>query len=104
MTRRGWIVVLFTVKALPPLNPCRPATVCAEIPAPTIVAVANSQLPRGAGFAAARLDAWSALTERVPRGLLDTVAEEVDLAGAIPVAHRLLGNEITGRVVVDVRR
>jgi acrylyl-CoA reductase (NADPH) len=53
---------------------------------------------------AARLDAWTALTERVPRALLDTVAQSVDLAGAIPVAHRLLANEITGRVVVDVRR
>ena len=52
----------------------------------------------------ARVDAWNLLAERVPRSQLDAVGEEIALADAIPAARRLLANEITGRVVVDVRR
>jgi acrylyl-CoA reductase (NADPH) len=52
----------------------------------------------------ARVDAWNLLAERTPRALLDAVGEEIALGDAIPAAQRLLANEITGRVVVDVRR
>jgi acrylyl-CoA reductase (NADPH) len=52
----------------------------------------------------ARADAWNLLAERTPRALLDVVGEEIALADAIPAARRLLANEITGRLVVDVRR
>lgn len=52
----------------------------------------------------ARLEAWAMLADRIPRDRLDAVVQEVALADAIPTADRLLANEITGRVVVDVRR
>jgi acrylyl-CoA reductase (NADPH) len=51
-----------------------------------------------------RVDAWSLVAQHTPRALLDAVGEEIGLADAIPAARRLLANEITGRVVVDVRR
>jgi acrylyl-CoA reductase (NADPH) len=51
-----------------------------------------------------RIDAWSLVAQHTPRTLLDAVGEEIGLAEAIPAAQRLLANEITGRVVVDVRR
>jgi len=50
-----------------------------------------------------RLEAWQMLSERIPRERLDAVAEEVDLAGAVDTARRLLANDVRGRVVVNVR-
>jgi hypothetical protein len=40
----------------------------------------------------------------VPRELIDTVGREVALAESVDVARSLLAGEMTGRVVVDVRR
>ena len=54
--------------------------------------------------AEARADAWALLAERTPRALLDAVGEEIGLGDVVPSARRLLANEITGRLVVDVRR
>ena len=51
-----------------------------------------------------RADAWALLAERTPRALLDAVGEEIGLGDVVPSARRLLANEITGRIVVDVRR
>ena len=51
-----------------------------------------------------RVDAWNTLAERVPRALLDEVGHEVGLAEAVGVAGKLLGSDMTGRVVVDVHR
>jgi acrylyl-CoA reductase (NADPH) len=65
----------------------------------TLVGIDSVQTP-----VALRNDAWALLAARAPHEVLDEVAEEVALADAIPVAQRLLANEITGRVVVDVRR
>ncbi|MFI5048086.1 MAG: acryloyl-CoA reductase [Acidimicrobiia bacterium] len=53
--------------------------------------------------AAARREAWGMLADRVPRARLDAIAEEVGLAGAIETATRILANQVTGRVVVNVR-
>ena len=39
-----------------------------------------------------------------PRALLDEVGHEVGLAEAVGVAGKLLGSDMTGRVVVDVHR
>src|SRR5215470_15040868 len=50
-----------------------------------------------------RIEAWTLLAERIPRARLADVAHEVGLAGAVETATRLLANQITGRVVVDVR-
>ncbi len=50
-----------------------------------------------------RVDAWALVARHASRELLDAVGEEIGLADAIPTAHRLLANEITGRVVVNVR-
>jgi acrylyl-CoA reductase (NADPH) len=51
-----------------------------------------------------RDEAWSLLSSHVPAATLDAVSEEVGLADAIPSAARLLANDVTGRIVVDVRR
>jgi acrylyl-CoA reductase (NADPH) len=53
---------------------------------------------------AVRIDAWDALSTRVPRELFETVGREIALAEAVDVAGSLLAGEMTGRVVVDVRR
>ncbi|MET0276089.1 MAG: MDR family oxidoreductase [Acidimicrobiia bacterium] len=53
---------------------------------------------------AQRDDAWSLLAAHAPHDVLEGVVEEIGLADAIPFARRLLANEITGRVVVDVNR
>ena len=47
--------------------------------------------------------AWQVLADRIPRARLDEVAEQVGLADAIDTAGRLLANQVTGRIVVDVR-
>jgi acrylyl-CoA reductase (NADPH) len=64
-----------------------------------LLGIDSVRIPR-----AARLDAWAMLAARVPRERLADVTAEVGLAEAIPTAARLLANELTGRVVVDVRR
>ena len=51
-----------------------------------------------------RLEAWSLLSERIPRARLAGVAEEVGLGDTIDTAVRLLANRVTGRVVVNVKQ
>ncbi|MET0628523.1 MAG: MDR family oxidoreductase [Acidimicrobiia bacterium] len=65
----------------------------------SLLGIDSVRVPR-----AARLAAWAMLAERVPRERLAEVTAEVGLAEAIPTAKRLLANDLTGRVVVDVRR
>ncbi len=51
-----------------------------------------------------RVDAWDTLSTRVPCQLIETVGREIALAEAVATAEALLAGEMTGRVVVDVRR
>jgi acrylyl-CoA reductase (NADPH) len=51
-----------------------------------------------------RMEAWDMLSERVPRALLDTVGREIALPDAVDTASTMLAGDMTGRVVVDVRR
>src|ERR1019366_4660208 len=50
-----------------------------------------------------RLSAWRRLAKHLDRSLLNTIAQDIPLAEAIPAASRLLDGKIRGRVVVDVR-
>jgi acrylyl-CoA reductase (NADPH) len=50
-----------------------------------------------------RLAAWKRLAKNLDRSLLDTIAQDIPLAEAIPAATRLLDGKIRRRVVVDVR-
>jgi acrylyl-CoA reductase (NADPH) len=53
---------------------------------------------------AARIEAWDTLSARIPRELIDTVGREIALPDSVQVAESLLAGDMTGRVVVDVRR
>src|SRR5262245_36456860 len=63
----------------------------------SLLGIESVRLPRGP-----RLEAWKLLAERIPRERLADIAEEVGLAGAADAAARVLANQHTGRVVVDV--
>jgi acrylyl-CoA reductase (NADPH) len=49
-----------------------------------------------------RLSAWKRLARDLDPALLNTIAKDVALAEAIPVASSLLDGQIRGRVVVNV--
>jgi acrylyl-CoA reductase (NADPH) len=49
-----------------------------------------------------RLSAWMRLAKDLDPSLLNTIARDVPLAEAIPLASRLLDGQVRGRVVVDV--
>ena len=52
---------------------------------------------------AERVEAWTLLCERIPRRRLADIVEEIRLDDAIDTAARLLANQVTGRVVVNVK-
>ena len=49
---------------------------------------------------ALREQAWSRLARDLDPGLLDTITTEIDLAGAIEAAQRLMAGQVRGRIVV----
>lgn len=53
--------------------------------------------------AATRTEAWRRIADRIDRERLGAVVEEIGLGDTIDTARRILANEVTGRVVVDVR-
>jgi acrylyl-CoA reductase (NADPH) len=53
---------------------------------------------------AKRLTAWQRLASDLDPALFETIATEVSLAEAIPVAGDLIDGKVRGRVVVDVNR
>jgi acrylyl-CoA reductase (NADPH) len=65
----------------------------------SLLGIDSVRIPREA-----RLAAWAMLAARVPRERLEEVTAEVGLAEVVPTAARLLANDLTGRVVVDLRR
>lgn len=50
-----------------------------------------------------RVEAWRRLARDLPAGRLDRMTETVPLAAVPGLATRILGGEVRGRVVVDVR-
>ena len=53
---------------------------------------------------ALRQEAWRRLAKDLDLQKLDALTQEVDLAGAIGAAQKLMAGQITGRVVVNVKR
>lgn len=49
-----------------------------------------------------RQKAWDALASEVGSSTIDTIAADIALADAIPVAEELLAGRVRGRVIVDV--
>jgi len=51
---------------------------------------------------ALRNEAWNCLARETDRALLDEIADTVGLDDCIDVAHKLLGGQVKGRIVVDL--
>jgi acrylyl-CoA reductase (NADPH) len=51
---------------------------------------------------ALRERAWDRLARDLDPALLETIVEEVPLAGAVAAAQRLMAGEVRGRVVVSI--
>ena len=53
---------------------------------------------------AKRILAWEQLSQLCDFTIVDTIAREISLAEAIPLAADLIAGKIRGRLIVDVNR